>query len=68
MILFWKSSAAGLRSLVVGHEGPVTDESAMALEDAELALRLTFLRRSPRSDLCVPARFRGNVAWSPSHS
>jgi glycosyltransferase involved in cell wall biosynthesis len=68
MILFWKSSAAGLRSLVVGHEDPVGDESAMALEDAELALRLSVSPSLAAIGPERPARFRGNVAWSPSHS
>jgi glycosyltransferase involved in cell wall biosynthesis len=67
MTLFWKSSAAGLRSLVIGHRGLVGDESAMALEDAELALRLTFSRSLATLGPQRPARFRGNVAWSPSH-
>jgi glycosyltransferase involved in cell wall biosynthesis len=68
MMLFWKSSAAGLRSLVVGHQGLVGDESAMALEDAELALRLTFSRSLAALGPQRPARFRGNVAWSRAHS
>ncbi len=68
MILFWKASAAGLRSLVVGHEGEVTDEPAMELEDAELALRLSVSPRLARLRPARPARYRGNVAWSPAHS
>jgi glycosyltransferase involved in cell wall biosynthesis len=67
MLLFWKSSAAGLRSLAVGHREPVGDESAMALEDAELALRLSVSRSLAAMGPERPARFRGNVAWSPSH-
>jgi glycosyltransferase involved in cell wall biosynthesis len=67
MILFWKSSSAGLRSLVVGHGDAAPDESAMALEDAELALRLTLSRSLTSLGARRPARFRGNVAWSPGH-
>ncbi len=65
-MIFWKTSAVGLRSYVVGHDGPITDEPAMALEDAELALRLTL--PSSLSKFCPQraARSRGNVAWSPS--
>jgi glycosyltransferase involved in cell wall biosynthesis len=68
MILFWKSSAAGLRSLVVGHEGMVGDESAMALEDAELAFCLSVSPSLAAIGPERPARFRGNVAWSPLHT
>lgn len=68
MILFWKSSAAGLRSLVVGHEGMVGDESAMALEDVELALCLSVSPSLAAIGPERPARFRGNVAWSPLHT
>lgn len=67
LLLFWKSSAAGLRSLVAGHSGPIGDEPAMALEDAELALRLML---SPRLAALAPARpfrSRGNVVWSARH-
>jgi glycosyltransferase involved in cell wall biosynthesis len=67
-ILFWKAAAAGLRNLVLGHEGVVTDEPAMALEDAELGLRLTVSRRFAQLRPARPARYRGNVSWSPSHS
>jgi glycosyltransferase involved in cell wall biosynthesis len=68
MLLFWKASAAGLRSLVAGHAGIVTDEQAMALEDAELALRLTLSPALARLAAARPARVRGNLAWSPFHS
>ncbi len=67
MILFWKGAAAGFRSLELGHNGPVTDEKAMALEDAELALRLTLSPAIAAVAPARPARFCGNVAWSPSH-
>ena len=66
-ILFWKASAAGLRSLAIGQDGPVTDEPAMPLEDAELAARLTISRTLGRLGPENPQRFRGNVAWSPGH-
>jgi glycosyltransferase involved in cell wall biosynthesis len=65
LLLFWKASAAGLRSLAAGHPGPVSDEPAMALEDAELALRLSFSPSLAALGPARPARFRGNVAWSP---
>jgi len=68
MIIFWKASATGLRSLVLGHEGVVTDEPAMALEDAELALRLITSSQLAGLRPARPARYRGNMAWSPSHS
>ena len=68
MIIFWKASAAGLRSLVLGNEGVVTDEPAMALEDAELALRVITSSQLAGLRPARPARYRGNVAWSPSHS
>jgi len=67
-MLFWKASAAGLRNLVLGHEGTVTDEPGMALEDAELGLRLTVSPRFAKLRPARPLRYRGNVAWSPSHS
>jgi glycosyltransferase involved in cell wall biosynthesis len=67
MLLFWKSTAAGLRSVVAGHRSPVMDESAMALEDAELALRLTVSPSLAALGPLRPHRFRGNVAWSPFH-
>jgi glycosyltransferase involved in cell wall biosynthesis len=66
-ILFWRSSAAGLRSLAVGHEGFVPDESSMALEDVELALRLTVSPALAALGPASPSRFRGNIAWSPAH-
>jgi glycosyltransferase involved in cell wall biosynthesis len=65
LLLFWKASAAGLRSLAAGHPGPVSDEPAMALEDAELALRLSFSPSLAALGPARPARFRGNVARSP---
>ena len=68
MILFWKASSAGLRSIAVGHDGTVTDEPAMELEDAELALRLKLSPSLRALGPLRPARFRGNVAWSPAHS
>jgi glycosyltransferase involved in cell wall biosynthesis len=67
MVLFWKGAAAGLRSLSAGHKGRVTDEPAMALEDAEFALKLTLSPALAAIGPARPARFRGNVAWSPSH-
>jgi polysaccharide biosynthesis protein PslH len=67
MILFWKASAAGLRSVAVGHDGVITDEPAMDLEDTELALRLTCNPSLARFRPARPGRFRGNVAWSPVH-
>jgi len=68
MILFWKASSAGLRSIAVGHDGAVTDEPAMELEDAELALRLKLSPSLRALGPLRPARFRGNLAWSPAHS
>ncbi len=67
MVLFWKASSAGLRSIAVGHDGAVTDEPAMELEDAELALRLKLSPSLRALGPRRPARFRGNVAWSPAH-
>ncbi len=67
MILFWKASSAGLRSIAVGHDGAVTDEPAMDLEDSELALRLQLSFSLRALGPLRPARFRGNVAWSPAH-
>lgn len=66
-ILFWRTSAAGLRSVVVGHEGLVTDEPGMDLEDTELSLRLMTSRSLAALGSLRPSRFRGNVAWSPAH-
>jgi len=68
MLLFWKASAAGLRSLTVGHDGPVTDEPAMDLEDAELALRVTLSGRLRRLGPRDPDRLRGNVARAPGYA
>jgi glycosyltransferase involved in cell wall biosynthesis len=68
MILFWKASSAGLRSIAVGHDGAVTDEPAMELEDAELGRRLKLSPSLRALGPLRPARFRGNVAWSPAHS
>jgi glycosyltransferase involved in cell wall biosynthesis len=68
LLLFWKASAAGLRSFVAGHSGSVGDEQAMALEDAELALRLTLSSALASLAPARPARVRGNLAWSPFHS
>ena len=66
MSLFWKASAAGLRNLVLGHADLVTDEPAMALEDVEFATRLLLSPRLNRLGPQRPARYRGNLAWSPS--
>jgi glycosyltransferase involved in cell wall biosynthesis len=68
MLLFWKASAAGLRSLVMGFDGPVTDEPAMDLEDAELALRVTISSALRKLGPQNPVRLRGNVAWSPAYA
>ncbi len=68
MQLFWKASAAGLLTLVAGHDGPVTDEPAMELEDAELALRVTLSSELRKLGPRNPQRLRGNVAWSPVHA
>jgi glycosyltransferase involved in cell wall biosynthesis len=67
-ILYWKAAAAGLKSLVVGQAGEITQEPAMELEDAELALRLVLSH--PVSELAAerPQAARGNVASSPTHS
>lgn len=65
LILFWKASAAGLRSIVVGQGGAVTDEPAMELEDTELALRLMVSPSLSGMGSLRPGRFRGNVAWAP---
>ncbi|MGD1069103.1 MAG: glycosyltransferase family 4 protein [Bryobacteraceae bacterium] len=67
MILYWKAAAAGMRSLVLGHGGAVTQEPAMALEDAELVVRLAVSRRLRGMAPAHPKRLRGNVAFSPSH-
>ena len=67
-LLFWKASAAGLRSLALGHEGVVTDEPAMMLEDAELTWRVMHSRALSKLGPRQPHRFRGNVAWSPEHT
>lgn len=67
MILFWKSSASGLRSLVAGREGMIGDEPAMALEDAELALRLALSPALAAHGPEHPSRLRGNVSWSVRH-
>lgn len=67
LMLFWKASSAGLRSIAVGHDGAVTDEPAMELEDAELALRLKLSRSLRALGPLRPARFRGNVVWSPAY-
>ena len=67
LALFWKASAAGLRSITAGYGGVVTDEPAMALEDAELAARVALSARFARLAPASPHRLRGNVAWSPPH-
>jgi glycosyltransferase involved in cell wall biosynthesis len=67
-LIFWRSASAGLRTLIAGHAGEITDEPAMALEDAELALRVTLSRDLRAQGPRYPARYRGNVAWSPQHS
>ena len=67
MLLFWKAAAAGLRTLVAGHGDPITDEPAMDLEDAEFAARLTVSTGLAALGAARPARFRGNLAWSPYH-
>jgi glycosyltransferase involved in cell wall biosynthesis len=67
LALFWKACAAGLRNLVVGHEGQITDEQEMSLEDAEFALRLRFSPRLAGLGPERPSRYRGNLAWSPKH-
>jgi glycosyltransferase involved in cell wall biosynthesis len=68
MTLFWRASAAGLRTLVAGHEDHITDEPEMALEDAEFALRLTLSPSLSKLAPARPARYRGNLAWSPFHT
>lgn len=67
MLLFWKASAAGLRTLVAGHEDPITDEPAMALEDTEFAFRLSWSKELKHLKPARPSRYRGNLAWSPFH-
>lgn len=67
MILFWKAAAAGLRSIIAGHDGVITDEPKMELEDMELTLRLFFSRSLVALGSLRPARSRGNLAWSPAH-
>jgi glycosyltransferase involved in cell wall biosynthesis len=59
-LIFWAADAAGWKSLVAGHAGPVTEEPAMPLEDWEFALRVRTSRR--------PGPARGNLAWSPAHA
>ena len=68
MLLFWKASAAGLRSVTAGFDDLVTDEPAMDLEDAELALRVTFFPVLRGLEPTNPFRLRGNVAWSPAYA
>ena len=67
MILYWKAAAAGMRSLVLGHGGAVTQEPAMELEDAELVVRLATSHRLRAIAPAHPHRSRGNVAFSPAH-
>jgi glycosyltransferase involved in cell wall biosynthesis len=67
MILFWKAAAAGLRGVAVGHDRQITDEPAMDLEDTELALHLLCHPSLAELGPLRPARFRGNLAWSPAH-
>ena len=66
-MLFWKASAAGMRSIALGHEGRVTDEPAMALEDAILTVRLLLSPSLAALGSLRPSRFRGNIAWSLEH-
>jgi glycosyltransferase involved in cell wall biosynthesis len=67
MILSWKAAAAGMRSLVLGHDGAITQEPAMALEDAELVVRLATSHGLRSMAPAYPHRSRGNVAFSPAH-
>jgi glycosyltransferase involved in cell wall biosynthesis len=67
MILFWKAAAAGMRSLVLGHGGAITQEPSMALEDAELVVRLATSHHLRSMAPAYPHRSRGNVAFSPAH-
>jgi glycosyltransferase involved in cell wall biosynthesis len=66
-ILYWKAAAAGLKSLVVGQSGEITQEPAMELEDAEFALRLVLSHKLSELAAERPQAARGNVAMSPAH-
>lgn len=70
LALFWKAASAGLVSLVtpcrVASETEVTDEPAMALEDAEFAARLALSPVLGSLGARHPARQRGNVAAMPA--
>jgi len=66
MLLFWKSSAAGLTSYAMGTGGPVTDEPAMALEDAEFVGRLLWSPKLKRHAGRPFPLLRGNIARAPA--
>jgi glycosyltransferase involved in cell wall biosynthesis len=67
MLIFWKASAAGMKSIVVGYSAPVPDEPAMVLEDLELAVRLKLSPKMAKMGPARPHQLRGNVATSPWH-
>ena len=66
MLFFWRAAAAGLRSLVAGCGGEITDEPAMVLEDAEFAMRLALSTQLSSLGALYPSRQRGNVATMPA--
>ena len=51
-------------SLIAGHEGEITQEPAMELEDAEFVARLALSPKLRKIGPAHPHRSRGNVAWS----
>jgi len=67
MLIFRKASAAGLKSIVVGHGGPVPDEAATALEDLEYAVRVKLSSQYRAMAPAFPDQLRGNIACSPWH-
>lgn len=60
MMIFMRSSAAGWKNLVASHQGQITDEPFMCLEDAEVALRASRSRWTMAPP--APQLLRGNIS------
>jgi glycosyltransferase involved in cell wall biosynthesis len=66
LVLCRRAAAAGLKCLITGQAGVVTQEPGMELEDAELALRLVFSRQLRKLAPAYPLSARGNVVCAPA--
>jgi glycosyltransferase involved in cell wall biosynthesis len=66
LVLYRQAAAAGLKNMVTASGASLTQEPAMELEDAELALRLAFSPSLRRLAPAHPSRGRGNLTCAPA--